>query len=225
MLPSTSPEIPGYDLSATTIPSRQVGGDYYDFGLLDDGKLVLVVADVSGKGIPASLLMATLRAAVNSNEDARRSPAAMVRRMNTLLFESTSPEEFATLFYGVVDLQEGVMKYANAGHEFPFIVTKDGLRQLGESGMLMGCVEDFPYEESTCEIPRGGTLVLYTDGVTDAERTGGESFGEERFRKALAHNGHESSEDICKGLLDEVQTFALEGDYHDDLTLVVLKRG
>jgi len=224
LLPSSSPAIPGYDLSASTIPSRRVGGDYYDFGVLDGNKLVLVVADVSGKGIPASLLMATLRAAVNSNEDARRSPAAMMRRMNTLLYESTSAEEFATLFYGVVDLKEGVMTYANAGHEFPFLVSESGIRQLGESGLIIGCVEDFPYKEAACEIPRGGTLVLYTDGITDAVKADGEYFGEERLRKVLEKNGHESSQDLCSGLLNEVQEFARDGDYQDDLTLVVLKR-
>ncbi len=224
LLPSSSPVIPGYDLSASTIPSRQVGGDYYDFGLLDDGKLVLVVADVSGKGIPASLLMATLRTAVNSNEDARRSPATMMRRMNTLLFESTSAEEFATLFYGVVDIKEGTMKYANAGHEFPILISKGVIHQLGESGIVIGCVDDFPYEESTCEIPSGGTLVLYTDGITDAARVGGENFGEDRLREVLTHNGHGSSQELCSGLLTEVQAFARDGDYQDDLTLVILKR-
>ena len=101
------------------MPSRQVGGDLYDFELVDDDSLVVVVADVSGKGVPASLLMATLHAAVNSNEDARRKPAVMLQRINALLYHSTSPEEFATVFYGVVNLERGQMRYANAGHEFP----------------------------------------------------------------------------------------------------------
>jgi serine phosphatase RsbU (regulator of sigma subunit) len=224
LLPSDSPMISGYQLSASTIPSRYVGGDFYDFELVDGDNLVVVVADVSGKGIPASLLMATLHAAVNSNEDARKKPAAMLRRINRLLYHRTSPEEFATVFYGVVDLKTGEMRYANAGHEFPYVVSHDGLDQLAESGIVLGCLDGFPYEEKTCLIPSGGSLILYTDGVTDAETTTGESFGEARLRDTLESNGNRSSIDLCAEILDKVRAFSSEGEYQDDLTLVVLKR-
>jgi serine phosphatase RsbU (regulator of sigma subunit) len=223
LLPASSPAIPGYDLSASTIPSRLVGGDYYDFDVVDGDTLVLVVADVSGKGIPASLLMATLRAAVNSNADARKSPAVMLGRINKLLYESTSPEEFATLFYGVVDLKNGMMKYANAGHEFPFLVHSGRVQQLSESGLVIGCVESYPYEESSCEIPRGATLVLYTDGITDAAQ-GAENFGEARLRKTLERGGGGTSNEVSARILAEVERFAEDGAAMDDLTLVVLRR-
>jgi sigma-B regulation protein RsbU (phosphoserine phosphatase) len=223
LLPASSPTIPGYDLSAATIPSRHVGGDYYDFDLLGDGTLVLVVADVSGKGIPASLLMATLRAAVNSNTDAKKTPAVMLQRINKLLYESTSPEEFATLFYGVVDLGNGMMTYANAGHEFPFLISSGKVRELAESGIVIGCVESFPYEEFTCEIPKGGTLVLFTDGITDAAR-GDDPFGAQRLRASLERDGNRVSQELCESILAEVQSFAEGGEALDDLTLVVLRR-
>jgi len=224
LLPPCSPSIPGYDLSASTIPSRHVGGDYYDFDIIDGDALVVVVADVSGKGIPASLLMATLRAAVNSNADARRTPAVMVSRINTLLYESTSSEEFATLFYGVVNLEDGVMRYANAGHEFPFLVSEEGVRQIGESGIVAGCVESFPYEEFSCQIPKGGTVVLYTDGITDAAAGDGENFGADRLKKVLERDGLRSASELCSSILSEVERFAKEGANLDDLTLVALKR-
>jgi sigma-B regulation protein RsbU (phosphoserine phosphatase) len=224
LLPASSPSIPGYDLSASTIPSRHVGGDYYDFDIIDGDALVVVVADVSGKGIPASLLMATLRAAVNSNADARRTPAVMVSRINTLLYESTSPEEFATLFYGVVNLEDGMMRYANAGHEFPFLVSHEGVRQIGESGIVAGCVESFPYEEFSCQIPKGGTVLLYTDGITDAAAGAGENFGEDRLKKVLERDGLRSASELCSSILSEVEEFAKEGANLDDLTLVALKR-
>jgi serine phosphatase RsbU (regulator of sigma subunit) len=224
LLPATSPVIPGYQLTASTIPSRQVGGDLYDFELVDEDSLVVVVADVSGKGIPASLLTATLHAAVNSNEDARRKPAVMLQRINTLLYHRTSPEEFVTVFYGVVDLDKGEMRYANAGHEFPYIVSRNGVQQLGESGIVLGCVDGFPYEEKTCLIPPGGSLILYTDGVTDAATATGENFGEARLQKALASNGNKASTDLCSTILDKVRSFSQAGEYQDDLTLVVLKR-
>jgi len=224
LLPSSPPEIDGYQLSASTVPSRQVGGDYYDFGLLDGNNLAIVVADVSGKGIPASLLMATLHAAVNSNHDAQKRPAVMMQRLNDLLYASTSAEEFATVFYGVVDLARGQMKYANAGHEFPFIVSRDGVTQLAESDLVLGATTEYRYEEKECKIPRGGGLILYTDGVTDAEQSGGECFGPERFRAALGTNGKTSAAGLCKSVLAEVEAFSKGGDYHDDLTLVVLNR-
>jgi sigma-B regulation protein RsbU (phosphoserine phosphatase) len=224
LLPPCSPAIPGFELSASTTPSRHVGGDYYDFDVVDGNALIIVVADVSGKGIPASLLMATLHAAVHSNADARKTPAAMVGRINTLLYDSTSPEEFATLFYGVVNLEDGVMRYSNAGHEFPFLVSPDGVQQIGESGIVAGCIESFPYEEYTCRIPPGGTVVLYTDGITDAPAASGENFGTDRLKRVLERDGSRSAGELCSSIISEVEKFAQEGANMDDLTLVALKR-
>jgi serine phosphatase RsbU (regulator of sigma subunit) len=224
LLPSDAPAIEGYQLSASTVPSRYVGGDFYDFELVDDNRLVVVVADVSGKGIPASLLMATLHAAINSNNDVRGKPALMLGRVSNLLYHRTSDAEFATVFYGVVDLASGSLRYANAGHEFPYIVSHDGVRRLDESGIVLGCMDEFQYEERTGTIPPGGALVLFTDGVTDAATVGGERFGQERLRRVLESNGKRESSALCSMLLDEVQQFSRGGEYQDDLTLVVLHR-
>jgi serine phosphatase RsbU (regulator of sigma subunit) len=223
LLPAHSPTIPGYSLTAATLPSRHVGGDFYYYHMVDEDHLVLLVADVSGKGIPASLLTASIHAAVNSNEDARAKPAIMLGRINKLLYESTSPEEFATLFYGVVDVKSGELRYANAGHEFPYMVTAEGLQKLEESGIVLGAMLNFDYEEKSFLIPPDGSLILYTDGVTDAETTGGECFGDDRLRQALT-NGQDESGDLCAAILDKVRNFSQDGDYHDDVTLVVLHR-
>lgn len=224
LLPAGSPRIPGYSLTAATLPSRHVAGDFYYYHLVDDGHLLLLVADVSGKGIPASLLTATIHAAVNSNEDAGGNPAVMLGRINKLLYKSTSPEEFATVFYGVVALETGELRYANAGHEFPYVMSGDGMDRLENSGLVLGAVEDFLYHENSFLIPSGGSLILYTDGVTDASTAGGENFGEERLRQALRANGHSGSDDICANILDEVRNFSQDGDYQDDVTLLVLHR-
>ncbi len=224
LLPSDAPVIKGYQLSASTVPSRYVGGDFYDFELVDDNHLVVVVADVSGKGIPASLLMATLHAAVNSNSDVRDKPALMLQRVNNLLYNRTSAEEFATVFYGVVDLASGSLRYANAGHEFPYVVSHDGVRRLDGSGLVLGALEGIPYEEENGTIPAGGSLVLFTDGVTDATTAGGERFGQERLCGVLESNGGRDSSFLCAMLLDTVQQFSRDGEYQDDLTLVVLHR-
>ncbi len=224
LLPNEVPAIPGYDLFGTAVPSRQMAGDYYDFLFMEDGMLALVMADVSGKGIPASILTASLHAAIRSNEDAQRSPQKMLSRINSFLFRSTSPEEFATLFYGVVNLETSVLRYANAGHEYPYLLSGEGAVGLCESGMILGCMEHFPYFENTCAIPKGASLVLFTDGLTDSESEKGEHFGSVRLEKVLEKNADKGAKDLCDALLEEVRSFSKKGESLDDMTLIVLKR-
>jgi sigma-B regulation protein RsbU (phosphoserine phosphatase) len=223
LLPGDPPSLPGFELYAATVPSRHVGGDYYDFVVIEERWLVIVVADVSGKGIPASILTATLQATVRSNEDAQTDPETMMERLNRLLFKNTSSAEFATLFYTVVDLESGAMRYTNAGHEFPFLVNGTSSGQLTESGIVLGCLEDFHYEENTCQIPPNGSLVIYTDGVTDAETTAGEYYGTDRLQTTLQDNVGEGARTLCRIVIEDVRQFAT-GENQDDLTLVVLTR-
>jgi sigma-B regulation protein RsbU (phosphoserine phosphatase) len=223
LLPGSPPKLEGYELYAQTVPSRTVGGDYYDFVVVDDHWLVIVVADVSGKGIPASILTATLQAAVRSNADAQTDPAQMLARLNALLFRNTSAEEFATLFYGVVDLEDGSLRYANAGHDFPLVAATDSVEELSESGIVLGCLEDFDYGVSVCPIPTDGLLAVYTDGVTDCESDRGEPYGIHRLKGVLEASAGRSAREVCSEVVGDVQRF---GDSRavDDLTLVVLKR-
>ncbi len=223
MLPSEPPALPGFDLYGVTVPSRQVGGDYYDFVIVDGRWLVVVVADVSGKGIPASILTATLQATVRTNADTQGSPPGMMARLNRLLFRNTSAAEFATAFYGLIDLETGAMRYSNAGHDFPFVVGNGGTHQLHESGIVLGCIEDFQYEESLCDIPSGSALIVYTDGVTDSESRAGDYYGTDRLRVVLERHATDSARDICRRVIEDVRTFG-DGENQDDLTLVVLKR-
>jgi len=206
------------------VPSRQMAGDYYDFIQIGQSELALVVADVSGKGIPAAILTATLHAAIRSNVDVQGDPAGMMGRINSLLYRSTSAEEFATLFYGVVQLESGLIRYANAGHEFPVLVGPDGAFHLSESGIVLGCLEQFSYTENVCSIPRRSTLVLYTDGLTDSESPQGHDFGSERLKRTLERNAGKSSKEICSIVLDEINGFSRKGPGFDDMTLIVLKR-
>ncbi len=223
MLPSAPPDLPGFDLCGVTVPSRQVGGDYYDFMLVQDRWLVMVIADVSGKGIPASILTATLQATVRTNTDAQADPAGMMSRLNRLLYRNTSAAEFATVFYAVLDTETGVVVYANAGHEFPFLVTGDGAHQIEESGMVLGCVEEFEYLENRCEIPRAGALVIYTDGVTDSESRTGDYYGAGRLQAVLEGNRDAPAREVCRKVIEDVRAFG-DGENQDDLTLVVVKR-
>lgn len=224
LLPGEAPPIDGYDLYGIAVPSRQMAGDYYDYIFPGNGTLALTIADVSGKGIPASILTASLHAAIRSNEDAQNNPVAMLDRVNSLLYKSTSPEEFATLFYGVVDLKTGVLRYANAGHEFPFLVSGEGAAALRESGIILGCMQDYPYAENTCTVPRGASLVLYTDGVTDSESTDGDSFGSDRLKGVLEAHADKSAKTLCTQVLEEISNFSKEGESLDDMSLIILKR-
>lgn len=224
MLPGQPPTVPGFGLHGVAVPSRQVGGDYYDFIMVNDRWLVVVVADVSGKGIPASLLTATLQATVRTGADAQTDPTRMLARLNGLIYQNTSAAEFATAFYGVVDTHEGTLRYANAGHEFPFVVSNGRAVQLEESGLVLGCIAEFDYREHRVELPPGSALVVFTDGVTDSESRAGENYGAERLRQVLESNGSASARDLCRRVIEDVRTFG-DGENQDDLTLVVLTRG
>jgi serine phosphatase RsbU (regulator of sigma subunit) len=224
MLPGDPPALEGFDLFAVTVPSRQVGGDYYDFVVIDQRWLVVVVADVSGKGIPASILTATLQATVRSNADAQTQPAGMMGRLNRLLYRNTSAAEFATAFYALIDMHTGRVRYANAGHDFPFVIGNGGAYALVESGIVLGCIDEFDYDENQFEIPEHGALVIFTDGVTDAESRTGESYGTDRLRAVLERHASEPARDLCRRIIEDVRTFG-DGENQDDLTLVVLKRG
>jgi len=223
LLPGTAPRFEGCDLHAHTVPSRMVGGDYYDWVVLDGRWLVLVVADVSGKGIPASILTATLQAAVRSNVDVQTKSEQMMSRLNRLLYQNTSASEFATLFYGVVDLETGDLSYSNAGHDFPLIVNGGGAEELGDSGIVLGCLEEFDYHSSRSRIPEAGTLAIYTDGITESESSDGDYYGTGRLREALVRHAEEAAADICAHVIEEVRDFGTSESL-DDLTLVVLKR-
>jgi serine phosphatase RsbU (regulator of sigma subunit) len=161
---------------------------------------------------------------VRTGADAQTAPARMLARLNRLIFQNTSAAEFATAFYGVVDIQNGTLRYANAGHEFPFIVSDGHTTQLGESGMVLGCVPEFDYDEFEVTIPPGSALVVFTDGVTDSESRGGEYYGSDRLQRLLESDGDASARDLCRRVIEEVRAFG-DGENQDDLTLVVLTRG
>jgi sigma-B regulation protein RsbU (phosphoserine phosphatase) len=139
------------------------------------------------------------------------------------LYQNTSASEFATLFYCVVDLENATVKYANAGHDFPLVINGDGAESLGESGIVLGCLEDFSYKTCECQIPENGSLVIYTDGLTESESVTGDYFGENRLRDTLKRYAGEDAKAICSGVIDDVRAF-VNSESQDDITLVVLKR-
>ncbi|MCX5753361.1 MAG: SpoIIE family protein phosphatase, partial [Candidatus Krumholzibacteria bacterium] len=186
LLPSDPPELERFEVAALSISSKQVGGDYYDF-LRRGPYLAIAVADVSGKGFPASLLMATLQASLRSNMDRMEYPVELVGTLNDMMCEATTEDKFATLFYGCLDMDKGVLSYTNAGHVFPTFMRSGGrVEVLGYSGLILGVLPGFQYEHFDLALEPGDTLVVVSDGVTEATNNDGEFYGEERLTPLLA---------------------------------------
>lgn len=225
LLPRECPSIDGYEFSATLLPAKSVGGDFYDFVTLDDGKVALSLGHVSGKGMAAALLMANVQATVRAYSTLNTTPETCVRQSNELLFNSTAPEKFATLLYGVLDSKRNAFHYTNAGHENPlfFRKWKDPYR-LEVGGVPLGMVENFPYEEGSVEFRRGDILIMFSDGIRDAVDSAGKKFGAERIEKIVRKSAGLPAKEISEKILYEVRAHISETPQFDDMTLLIVKR-
>ncbi len=226
ILSSERPEYDGVDVSALSIPSRQVGGDYFDIIKMEDGKLGLAIGDVSGKGVPAALLMAMLHAALHAQMSGVVSPATVMKRMNEILCRSTSAEKFATFFFALYDREKRVLRFTNGGHNFPILLRYNGeVHYLEEGGLVIGMLEESTYQEKSVSLDQGDMLVLYTDGVTEESASGNddELYGEERLVELLRKTGKDRAKDIVRDVRRSVESFTGGGGFSDDFTLIVLK--
>lgn len=223
-LPKADPVVPGFELAGTTRPHDEVGGDYYDFLQVTDTRLGIPIADVSGKGIPAALIMAGFRMSLLAeirNEFAIR---AIMRKVNSLLHESTDRDKFVTAFYGLLDHKNRVLIFSNAGHNPPILMRTDGRYEyLVDGGVALGVLPDARYEERPIALRPGDVMVMYTDGVSEAESPQGEHFGTQRIEQALARMADRTAKEILDGIVADVMAFTGARGPNDDLTLVVLK--
>lgn len=225
MLPKVLPKYAGYDLDAANISSKHVGGDYYDVINLDDDNFIIAIADVSGKGTPASLLMANLQAMIRALVPLKLPLSELTKRVNDLICESTGNDRFITLFLGRVDKKNKSLTYVNAGHNQPFVLRKDDkIMRLEIGGLLLGVMKSTTYEEGIVQLVEGDVLVLFTDGVSEAMNPDGVEFGEERLLEIIKSKKNGSAETIKEQIISEVQEYS--GDHQsDDITLLVLKVG
>ena len=185
LLPKEAPVLEGYDIAGVSIPAKAVGGDYFDFIHLNDHSLALCLGDVSGKGMPAALLMANLQATLRGQVMVDPSPATCLNHSNALLFRSTDADKFATLFYGVLDRAAHRLAFANAGHNYPLFLKPGGEpTRLDLGGLVLGCLEEFSYAEGVVEFAPGDTLLIYSDGITESFDANDEEFGEDEARRA-----------------------------------------
>ena len=231
ILPRDFPAFPDraeFDVFAEMIPAREVGGDFYDFFLVDENHLGCVVADVSGKGIPAALFMAMCRALLKATAMLAVPPGECLRLVNEQLSHDNGPEMFVSIFYGLLDTRSGRLEYANGGHNPPLLVRRDGsVREIERTGdTVLGVLDGLRYKTASFELEPGDALLLYTDGVTEAMNAAEELFSERRLREYLRGTREATAEATVRGLVEAVHRFAGETPPSDDLTtLAVVFRG
>ena len=231
MLPNLFPAFPqrsDFDIYASMTPAKEVGGDFYDFMLLDDDHLAVVIADVSGKGVPAALFMMMAMILIDNTtrmEGPEASPGEVLTRVNNTICANNEEEMFVTVWLGILDLKTGKVKATNAGHEYPIIKKADGKFELlkDKHGMVVGAMEGLRYKDYEFKLEEGGTLFLYTDGVAEATNAENKLFGTERTIEALNEIPEESPEKLLKKVKENVDIFVGEAPQFDDLTMISVK--
>jgi sigma-B regulation protein RsbU (phosphoserine phosphatase) len=225
LLPKAPPVVPGYDIAGRSIPAQQVGGDYFDFIPIDETIIGLCLADVSGKGLPASLLMANVQATLRGQALTNPSVSSCVKRSNKLLHMSTSPEKFVTLFYGQLDRVNHSLTYCNAGQDEPMHFSNNATpSRLATGGLVLSILEDFAYEEATVPVGIGDVIVMYSDGITEAVNPQQEQFGDQRIATVVAAHRTRSASEIIDSIVAAVRQHADIAPQADDMTVVVVKR-
>ncbi len=223
LLPRVNPVAPGYEVAGMNLPSETISGDYYDYIELPQGHLGISVADVSGKGVPAALLAASLQATLRSHIENLYSIATIMERANNSLCRSTTAENFATLFYGVLD-PGGALTYVNAGHNPPIVLRTDGTAErLSEGGTILGMFAGQKYHEGRFDMRSGDYLIVFTDGLPDAAR-GDEFFGDERIIGTARKAQGAPASRMASLLITEADAFTGPGSAVDDMTVVVARR-
>jgi len=225
LLPKEYPELANFELSALSLPAKQVGGDYYDFIKQTDGRVALVIADVSGKGVPAALLTTTVRAAMQTLAQTSSLPTTqLVGAVNAMTTRDSLNNMFVTMVYAAVDNDNRRVEFINAGHAHPVLFSPDGTdRPLIKGGSFLGIDMEMEFESETLDLPVGSVLILYTDGVTDTTDDHEQQFGVERFKRTVRENLSKSADDIRDAIYEATLAFRGTVPQFDDFTLLVLK--
>ena len=226
--PETPPSVAGFDVSFTTRPANTVSGDYYDAFLLDDeGKrLLVIVADVAGKGVPAAILMASFQACLRSCARDSQSPLPLVARLNDFTCSrSLEGQRFTTAFVGELDVEQGVLQYVNAGHEFPVLRRADGtIERLEVGGLPLGVIRRATHQSGTTRMEPGDLLFVFSDGLADALDATGAPFGDGRVVEAVRGLGGKSAADAIRLMIERVDAFSGETRRDDDITCLAVRR-
>ncbi len=223
-LPHEKPQLYGFDISGINIPSEKVGGDYYDFIPIIENQMGIAIGDVSGKGIPAALIMASFRASLIAEIRNNYAIRSIMFKVNNLLFESTASDIYVTAVYGVLDTKNRIFTFANAGHNAPILRHASGeMEYLIEGGVALGMFENLKYEERPLGLSPGDIIVFYTDGVTEARNEGEEEFGTKRLKQVIDDSHQLSASQIQENIYKAVMDFTAGLQEADDLTMMVIK--
>ena len=224
LLPPRDPQLEGFDISAYNFPTEEVSGDYYDWVRIYDDQIGIVIADVAGKGVPAALLMAFLRASLRAASHIGYAPQISMSKVNYLLWESIERNQFVTAFYGILDATNRTLAYSNAGHNPPLLIDADGKTRFEErGGVPLGMFRDSRYYEYYATIEPGQMLVLYTDGVTEAMNPSGEEYGGQRLIAAALRGRHLSARELIDFIHRDVIDWTGGRGAHDDVTFFIIK--
>ena len=234
LLPDAPPRSECVDFAATSVPARRIGGDYYDFVELRDREIGIALADVSGKGVAAALIMSVVQASLRIiSSEGGIAPPRLVARMNEFVYRSTPASKYATFFYAQLDEQGRQLRYVNAGHNAPYLLragrrsTDDSaspeIEQLSVGGTVVGMFPEMGYEEATVELCPGDVLLVFTDGVPEAHNPENEEFGEERLQQLLRQTAHLPADEISARISDEMKNWIRDAEQYDDLTFIVMK--
>lgn len=225
LLPKEAPGVDGYGLAGHSEPAKRVGGDYFDYLDLGNQRLGLCVADVSGKGITAALLMSNVQATIRGQARLAPDAGACMSHSNEMLYASTDSNKFVTMFYGVLDTANHRLEFCNAGHNPPIMLSDGGESTLLETGgPVLGVMPGFPYEWNEVEFRPGWTLLVYSDGFSEALNRRLEEFGDDRLRKSAEDHASLRPDDLVKTLLAEVSEFCGDAPQADDMTMMAIRR-
>lgn len=223
LLPKELPSIPGWQIDAFYRPAREVGGDFYDFIPLADGRLGVVIGDVTDKGVPAALVMATCRSMLRAAAQRHASPGSVLAEVNESLVPEIPPAMFVTCLYSVIDMDTGDVVFANAGHNLPYVRTGNGVRELRATGMPLGLMPEMPYDEGKYRMDHDEVMVLTSDGITEAHDPQGEMYGFSRLKGRVGGVG--MKDDVVSTLVGDLESFqGADAEQEDDITLVVVRR-
>ena len=224
LLPKDLPAIPGWRLSARYLPAREVGGDFYDFLYFEDGRLGLVIGDVTDKGVPAALVMATTRSILRSAAQSLISPSQVLERVNDSIYEDIPPKMFVTCLYAVLDPATGRLQYANAGHDLPYRrYNSGGVSELRATGMPLGLMPGMSYEEKETLLAPGESILFYSDGIVEAHNAAGDMFSFPHLMELVGK--HADAATLIDFLLEELAVFTgHDWEQEDDVTMVTLQR-
>jgi phosphoserine phosphatase RsbU/P len=221
LLPKKIPQLAGFEVASAWQPARAVGGDYFDVLKLGEDRLAICIADVSGKGVPAALLMANVQASLRASVRDLDSPARVCSIINGMLCESIAADRFVTFFCGVLDAASCTFRYCNAGHTYPILVSSGAVRTLDQGGGVLGVFPAWTYQNSSVDLISGDRLLLFTDGITEAEGPHGEEFGMEKVAAFAKAHAADSAAKMNQQLLAQVTQFC-GAHFLDDATLLVL---